>query len=630
MEKKQFKAESQRLLDLMINSIYTHKEIFLREVISNASDALDKLCYKSLTDSSVGMSRSDFAIDIVCDKVNRVLTVSDNGIGMTADEMENNLGTIARSGSLDFKSSLVDKKEGDASAIDIIGQFGVGFYSAFMVSDRVVVTSRSYGSDDAWQWESTGADGYTMTKCERAEPGTDVVMYLKEDSDGDKFSNYLEEYTLASLIKKYSDYIRYPIRMDREKRRPIGEGEKPEYETYVERETVNSMIPIWQRVKSELTDEDLNAFYKEKFFDYQDPVKSIKIDAEGLASFKALLFIPSNASFDFYTKDFQKGLQLYSSGVLIMDKCADLLPEHFRFVRGVVDSPDLSLNISREMLQHDRQLKVIASSIEKRIRSELLNLLENDRETYEKFFENFGMQLKYGVASEFGAHAEGLRDLLLFSTSSSDKLTTLAEYCERMPEDQKDIYFATGESRKFIEALPQAEAVREKGYEILYFIQEVDEFAAQAIRSYKEKELKSINHDELNLETDEEKKDVEQQEAEHRGLLDFIRATVGEEVRDVKISRKLRNFPACITSAGGLSFEMEKYLKSFGQGNVSADRVLELNAGHPIFAKLESYIETDKGRAEEYVKLLLDQAKLLAGLGIDDLAAYSERVFSLM
>lgn len=641
MAKKQFKAESKRLLDLMINSIYTHKEIFLREIISNASDALDKMCYMALTDSDIGMSREDFEISITRDTDTRTLTVSDNGIGMTRDELESNLGVIARSGSLQFKQDMANDKgeaseQNEAEAIDIIGQFGVGFYSAFMVSDKVTVITRAYGSADAWKWESTGADGYTITECEKESYGTDIIMTIKQNTDDEDYDQFLNEYSLAGLVKKYSDYIRFPIKMEREKHRPVEKKEgdpddKHETETYYEVETLNSMIPIWQRQKSEVKEEELTAFYREKFFDYEEPVKSIHVDAEGVVSYKALLFIPAKASYDYYTKEYKKGLQLYSSGVLIMDKCEDLVPEHFRFVRGVVDSPDLSLNISRELLQHNRQLKTIAANIEKKIRNELLKMLGNDREKYEKFYEAFGLQLKYGVLGDFGMHKDDLQDLLLFRSSDSDKLTTLAEYLTRMKEDQKDIYYATGENAQMIASLPQAERIREKGYEILYFTHEADEFVAQTLMNYNEKPFKSVNSDELDLETEEEKENVKKQQEESKDLLEFVKETLGDSVKEVKISQKLRSHPVCLTAGGHLSFEMEKYLNQVqpDQG-AKAERILELNASHPVFEKLRSLRETDEEQAGKYAKILFHQAELMAGLSIEDPAAYSELVFGLM
>jgi len=630
LSKKQFKAESKRLLDLMINSIYTHKEIFLREILSNASDAIDKLCYIALTDRSVGMNREDFAITITRDKESRILTVSDNGVGMNKEELESNLGTIAKSGSRQFKDDMPAEAKADET-IDIIGQFGVGFYSAFMVSEEVTVISRAYGSEEAWCWKSQGAEGYTITQCEKEAPGTDIIMKIKADTEDDDYSQWLDEHKLAGLVKKYSDYIRYPIRMDREKRRPIEGSENHEMETYVETETLNSMVPIWQRNKSEVTDEDYNAFYKEKFFDFQDPAKAIHVDAEGVVSYKALLFIPAKASYDYYTKEYEKGLQLYSSGVLIMDKCGDLLPEHFRFVRGVVDSPDLSLNISRELLQHNRQLKTIAANLEKKIRNELLKMQSGEREKYEEFYKAFGLQLKYGVLNEFGMNKDKLMDLLLFSSSYGDKPTNLAEYFARMQEDQKDIYYATGDSVQKIAALPQAERLREKNYEILYFTHEVDEFVAQTLMTYQEKPFKSVNRDDLELETEEEKAAAKQQEEESKPLLDFVSETLGDAVKEVKISNRLRTHPVCLTAGNALSFEMEKYLNTVQpDSGAKAERVLELNAEHPVFAKLRELQKSDTEAAVRYTKILYHQAELMAGLPIEDPVAYSELVFGLL
>lgn len=629
MAKKQFKAESRRLLDLMINSIYTHKEIFLREVISNASDALDKLCYLSLTNPDVGLSRSDFFIEIRADKESRTLTVSDNGIGMTREELESNLGTIARSGSLQFKKDMDDVKDGDPD-IDIIGQFGVGFYSAFMVADDVKVLSRAYGSEQASLWESSGADGYTVAESERAAAGTDVIIKLKADSEDENYSRFLEVYTLESLIKKYSDYIRFPIKMEKIKYRPKENDEK-ESESYTEIETVNSMVPIWQRNKSELKDEDYETFYREKFYDFEKPLKWTHVDAEGVVSYKALLYVPAKAGYDYYTRDYKKGLQLYSSGVLIMEACEDLLPEHFRFVKGVVDSPDLSLNISREMLQHSRELKTIAANIEKKIKNELLKMLTNDREAYEKFYKAFGLQLKYGVAAEFGSHKELLQDLLLFASSDGDKPTTLLEYVARMKPEQKHIYFATGESAKNIATLPQTERIREKGYEILYFTDEIDEFAAQMMRTFQEKEFKSANSDDPDLVSDEEKSSVDEKAAESKDLLAYVAETLGDRVAEVKLSQKLKNYPVCLTAAGGLSFEMEKYLSAMQpDSEAKARRVLELNPSHALFGRLQDMFANDKAEAAKYVEVLYNQALLMAGLPIDDPVAYSDLLFGLL
>ena len=632
MAKKQFKAESKRLLDLMINSIYTHKDIFLREIISNASDALDKLCYLSLTDRTVGMNRTNFAIDITVDKENRVLTISDNGIGMSKDDLENNLGTIAKSGSLKFKA---DMENGEAEKnsdmpIDIIGQFGVGFYSSFMVADEVKVLSRAYGSDEAFLWQSEGADGYTVTPSERGAAGTDVIIKIKEDADGEDYSRLLESYTIETLIKKYSDYIRYPIRMEKETYIPPKEGET-ESTTATEIAVLNSMVPVWQKNKNELTDEDYDGFYREKFYDFEKPLCHLHVDAEGVVSYKALLFIPSKTSYDYFTKDYKKGLQLYSSGVLITDFCEDLLPEHFRFVRGVVDSPDLSLNISREMLQHSRELKTIAANIEKKIKAELLKLLNNERSKYEQFYESFGVQLKYGVASEFGRHKELLEDLLLFKSSNGDGMTTLKEYTERMTDDQKCVYYATGESVKKISTLPQTEILKEKGFEILYFTDEVDEFSVQMMRSYADKEFKSVNSDDLDLASEEDKKATEEKAEESKDLLTFIKETLGDRVDEVKLSSKLKNHPVCLTATGGMSFEMEKYLKAVQQDSpAKAGRLLELNSEHRIFGQLNGLYASDADKAKKYVEVLFTQALLMAGLPVDDPVSYSDIVFGLL
>ena len=638
MAKKQFKAESQRILDLMVNSIYTHKEIFLREIISNASDAADKLCYRALTDPGVGMSRGDFEIIITADKDARTLTISDNGIGMNREELESNLGVIARSGSLKFKQEM-DQSGGEQQDADvgIIGQFGVGFYSAFMAAEKVTVISRAYGSTQAYKWESSGSDGYSITECEKETAGTDVIMKLKPDSEDEDYSSFLEYYKLSGLIKKYSDYIRYPIKMDREltrtKEKPedAPEDYKPETESYTERQTLNSMVPIWQKNRSELTEDDYNGFYTEKFHDFEKPLKHIHVDAEGAISYKALLYIPAKASYDYYTKEYKRGLQLYSSGVLIMDRCEELVSEHFRFVRGVVDSPDLSLNISRELLQHDRQLKTIATNIERRIKNELAKMLEQERENYESFWKAFGTQLKYGVVADYGMNKEQLQDLLLLSSSASEKLTTLGEYVSRMTEEQKYIYYATGDSMRRIEALPQAEQVRGRGFEILYLTEEIDEFAVQIMRVYKEKEFRSINSDDLGFESEDDKKETEKKQEESKDLLGFIKESLGERVKEVKLSHKLVSAPVCLTAGGHLSFEMEKYLSTVQGGEApKADRILELNAGHKVFAKLEGLYASDKEKAKSYAEILYFQSALMAGLEIEDPASYSELIFGLM
>lgn len=623
----------------MINSIYTHKEIFLREIISNASDALDKLCYLSLTDDKVGMSRSDFFISVRPDKDARTLTVSDNGIGMTDEEMEKNLGIIANSGSFKFKNDL-DKSEKDEKDIDIIGQFGVGFYSAFMVANHVKVISKAYGSDKAYCWESDGADGYTITETEKAAVGTDIIMSIKPDTEEESYGEFLETYRLRSLIKKYSDYIRYPIRMDIEKTRSVETDEtdengnkKTKTETYIENETINSMVPIWQRSKSEVSDEDCKKFYKEHFFDPEDPVRVIRVNAEGAVQYKAMLFIPSRAPYDYFTKEYEKGLQLYTSGVMIMDKCSDLIPEHFRFVRGVVDSQNLSLNISREILQHDRQLRTIAANLEKKIKSELKKMMTDDREGYDKFYNAFGLQLKYGIANEYGIHKELLSDLIMFFSSTEKKLVSLSEYVSRMPEEQKYIYYACGESVSKLDTLPQTELIRDKGYEILYMTDSVDEFVVRMLGKFEDKEFKSVNDKDLGIETDEEKKETEKKAEESRELLDFVKESLGGKVKDVRISSKLKSHPVCLTTDGEITLEMEKYFKSLPgseMGGIQAERVLELNPEHPAFKALEKAFETDKEKAEKYAEILYTQSLLIAGMDIENPAEYADLVCSLM
>ena len=626
MAKKQFKAESKRLLDLMINSIYTHKEIFLREIISNASDACDKLSYQALTDSSVGMDRKDFAIHISVDKDARTITVSDNGIGMDKDDLENNLGVIASSGSYKFKQELGD----DAKGTDVIGQFGVGFYSAFMVADHITVVTKKFGSDTAWRWESSGADGYTITECDRESVGTDIIMHVKPDTDEENYSEFLESWRLQELVRKYSDYIRFPIRMEvsKTRRKEGSPDDKPEYETYQEVETLNSMVPIWQRSKGSVTPEEYNKFYRDKFHDYADPQKVIAVSAEGAVTYKALLFIPGATPFDYYTKEFEKGLQLYSNGVLIMDKCADLLPEHFRFVRGVVDSPDLSLNISRELLQHDRQLKVIASNLEKKIKSELAKMLQEDRAGYETFWKNFGRQIKYGVVGEYGAHKDLLQDLLLFYSSTEKKPVTLDEYVGRMKEDQKYLYYAAGESLDKIDKLPQTELLKDSGTEILYFTEEVDEFCAQILHTYKDKEFRSILDQEI--EEGAEKK-AEEAAGAHKAALDFVKEALGDKVKEVKVSTRLKSHPVCLTAGEGLSFEMEKYFQSIQPDSaIHAERILELNVDHPAFQALEAAVTADPDKAKTYAALLYNQALLIAGLPLEDPSGYTDLVCQLM
>ena len=636
MEKQQFKAESQRLLDLMINSIYTHKEIFLREIISNASDAIDKLAYTALTDDKVGINRDEFAITITRDPENRTLTVSDNGIGMSKDEMIENLGTIAKSGSLGFKQAMEKNED-----IDIIGQFGVGFYSAFMVASSITVISKKYGEDKAWKWVSDGADGYTIEETEKATPGTDVIMTLKADTEDEKYSEYLEEYEIRSLIRKYSDYIRYPIKMEVTKSRPVeepkdenAEGEEnkaPKYESYTEMETLNSMVPIWQRDKKDVTEEEYETFYRDKFFDYNKPLRTIHYNVEGNVSFKALLYIPGKAPYDFYTKDYKRGLQLYSSGVLIMDNCEDLLPEHFRFVRGVVDSQDLSLNISREMLQHNRQLTIIARNIEKKIKSELKAMLENDREKYEEFYAAFGRQLKYGTVSDYGAHKEATQDLLLFYSHKQGKLISLKEYVDAMAEGQEKIYYAPGENKERLSKLPQVETLTKKGYDVLLFTEDVDEFVPQTLMTYMEKPFCNVSTEDLGLQTEEEKKQAEEKAEEMKGLLTFVKETLGDQVKEVKLSSELGSHPVCMTPAEGMSFEMEKYMKRANpEFAFPVGRVLELNPEHEAVQAMQKAMTEDPEKAKDYAKLLCYQAQLMAELPLDDPYAYTELVCRLM
>ena len=636
MEKQQFKAESQRLLDLMINSIYTHKEIFLREIISNASDAIDKLAYTALTDDKVGINRDEFAITITRDPENRTLTVSDNGIGMSKDEMIENLGTIAKSGSLGFKQAMEKNED-----IDIIGQFGVGFYSAFMVASSIAVISKKYGEDKAWKWVSDGADGYTIEETEKDAPGTDVIMTLKADTEDEKYSEYLEEYEIRSLIRKYSDYIRYPIKMEVTKSRPVeepkdenAEGEEnkaPKYESYTEMETLNSMVPIWQRDKKDVTEEEYETFYRDKFFDYNKPLRTIHYNVEGNVSFKALLYIPGKAPYDFYTKDYKRGLQLYSSGVLIMDNCEDLLPEHFRFVRGVVDSQDLSLNISREMLQHNRQLTIIARNIEKKIKSELKAMLENDREKYEEFYAAFGRQLKYGTVSDYGAHKEATQDLLLFYSHKQGKLVSLKEYVDAMAEGQEKIYYAPGENKERLSKLPQVETLTKKGYDVLLFTEDVDEFVPQTLMTYMEKPFCNVSTEDLGLQTEEEKKQAEEKAEEMKGLLTFVKETLGDQVKEVKLSSELGSHPVCMTPAEGMSFEMEKYMKRANpEFAFPVGRVLELNPEHEAVQAMQKAMTEDPEKAKDYAKLLCYQAQLMAELPLDDPYAYTELVCRLM
>ncbi len=642
MAKKQFKAESKRLLDLMINSIYTHKEIFLRELISNASDALDKLYYQSLQSGDTGIKRSDFQINVEADKDARILTISDNGIGMSKEDLEANLGTIAKSGSLSFKEELGtgDEDAKRKKAIDIIGQFGVGFYSAFMVADEVVVTSKAYGSEEAYRWQSKGADGYTVEEAEKSNHGTEIVLHIKEDTEGENYSKFLEEYTIRDLIKRYSDYIRYPIQMMVEKRRPKEgaepeEGKAPEMESYMELETLNTMEPIWKRQKSKVKPEDYNEYYKGKFGDYEDPVKVIRTSVEGVSSYTALLFIPGHTPYDYYTKDYEKGLQLYSSGVMIMEKCKELLPDYFNFVKGLVDSQDLSLNISRETLQHDRQLKNIAKNLEKKIKKELLDFLKEDREGYEKFFDNFGRQIKYGLYDDFGMHKEVLADLVLFYSSMEKKRITFDEYIAKMGEDQKYIYYAAGESIEKIDMLPQTEFIKDKGYEILYLTDEIDEFVLQMMRDYKEKEFKSVSAEDLAEEgSSEQQETIKKAEEENKDLLAFIKESLGDQVTEVKLSPRLKNSPVCLTTKGGISLEMEKVLNAMPMDQqVKAERILEINPDHEVMKTLqEAYAagEDGKEKVKTYASLLYNQSLLICGLTVDDPVKFSEDICKLI
>ena len=625
MSKKQFKSESKRLLDLMINSIYTHKEIFLRELISNASDAIDKLCFISLTDDKVGLSREDFKINIYADKDSRVLRIEDNGIGMDKDDLDKNLGTIASSGSYRFKQE--NEKVDD---VDIIGQFGVGFYSAFMVADKVEVETKKYGSDTAYVWSSSGADGYTIKETEKDTVGTVVTLRIKEDTENEHYSEFLEQYRISELVKKYSDYIRYPIIMDmtRTKAKEGTEAsDKPEYETVTEKETLNSMVPIWQRPKKDVTTEEYEEFYHNKFMAFDKPARIITTSVEGVVTYKALLYIPSKTPFDYYTKEYKKGLQLYSSGVLIMENCEELLPEHFRFVKGVVDSQDFSLNISREVLQHDHQLKTVANTLEKKIKNELSSMLKKDRETYESFFGEFGRQLKYGIVSDYGMHKDSLKDLLMFPSSNSDKLTTLAEYLDRMPEEQKYIYFATGESAQTIAKLPQAELVLNKGFEILYCTQDIDEFTLQTLAEYNGKQFKSVDSDDLGIEPEKSEDSAE----DNADVLKFVRDALGDKVSEVIASKKRLSHPVCMTAKGGISFEMEKYFNAMQpEAGMKAQRCLELNMNHNAVKAMKDLIGKDDEKAKQYAEIFYNQALLIAGLPIDDPSGYADLVCGLM
>ncbi len=623
MAKTEFKSESKRLLDLMINSIYTHKEIFLREIISNASDAIDKLYYISLTDDNVGIAKDEFKINIEVDKDARIITVSDNGIGMDKDDLDNNLGTIANSGSFKFK-----QENGKTDDVDIIGQFGVGFYSAFMVADEITVQTKKYGCDQAYQWQSSGADGYEITEIDKDTVGTKIIIKVKEDTDQEKYSEFLEKYKISALVSKYSDYIRYPITMDMEHRK-MREGsdlENPEYDMVTENEVLNSMVPIWQRSKKDVTDEEYNDFYKQKFLDFEDPARVFANSVEGVVTYKSLLFVPARVPYNYFTKEYKKGLQLYSSGVLIMENCSDLIPEQFAFVKGVVDSQDLSLNISREMLQHDRQLKTIANTLEKKIKNELLNWLKEDREGYEKFFSQFGKQLKYGLVADYGAHKESVKDLILFYSSTEKKMVTLKEYVERMSDEQEDIYFATGESVDAIDKLPQMEYFREKGIEVLCCGEEIDEFAIKGLNDYGKKTFKNI----VNEDVAGEEKDSSADQGDDE-VLKFIKETLGERVSEVVFSKKLRSHPVCLTAKGEVSFEMEKYMAAAQpEAHIKAERVLEINAAHPAVTALIANMTADKEKAEKYAKVLYTQAVIIAGLPVEDPSDYADMVCSMM
>lgn len=625
MGKKQFKAESKRLLDLMINSIYTHREIFLRELISNASDAIDKIYYKALTDEALSFDKENYFIKVAADKKNRLLTISDTGIGMTKEELDDNLGVIAKSGSLAFKKEN-ELKDG----YDIIGQFGVGFYSAFMVADTVTVISKAFGSEEAYKWESKGADGYTIEPCEKDSFGTDIILKIKENTEDEKYEEYLEEYRLRSIIKKYSDFIRYPIKMDITRSR-LKEGSDKEYEDYTEEQVINSMVPIWKKNKNELTDEDYDNFYSEKHYGFDKPLKHIHISVDGAVSYNAILFIPENMPFDYYTKEYEKGLELYSNGVMIMNKCADLLPDYFSFVKGMVDSEDLSLNISREMLQHDRQLKLIAKNIKTKIKNELENLLNNEREKYEKFYNAFGRQLKYGVYSEFGSEKDVLQDLLMFYSSKEKKLVTLEEYVSRMPEEQKYIYYASGESNERIEKLPQTELVADKGYEILYFTDDVDEFAIRMLMKYKEKEFKSVSSSDLGIENEDSKALSESEEKDNKEIFEYMKNALAGKVKDVKASKKLKHHPVCLSNEGELTIEMEKVLNSMPNNpNIKADKVLEINTGHDVFKALKEAYEKDKDKLNLYTDILYNQALLIEGLPINDPVEFTNNICRIM
>ncbi len=625
VETKQFKAESKRILDMMIHSIYTHHEIFLRELISNASDAIDKIYYKALTDEALTFDKDSYYIKVAADKENRTLKIIDTGIGMTKEEMENNLGTIAKSGSLAFKSEN-ERKDG----YDIIGQFGVGFYSAFMVADTVTVISKALGSNEAYKWESKGADGYTIATCDKDSVGTEIILTIKENTEDENYDEFLEEYRLKSIIKKYSDFIRYPIKMDVTSRK-LKEGSENEYEDVLEEQVINSMVPIWRKNKQELTQEDYNNFYAEKRYGFDKPLKSIHISVDGAVRYNAILYIPEKIPFDYYSQEYEKGLELYSSGVLIMNKCADLLPDYFSFVKGMVDSEDLSLNISREMLQHDRQLKLIAKNINKKIKSELQSLLKNERDQYVEFYNSFGRQLKFGVYSDFGTHKEELQDLLMFYSSKEKKLVTLDEYVSRMPEEQKYIYYAVGDTNERIEKLPQIELVADKGYEILYFTDDIDEFAIKMIMSYKEKEFKSVSSGDLGIEADESGKETAAEEAENKDLFEAMKEALGDKVKAIRVSKRLKSHPVCLTADGEVSIEMEKVLNAMPNNqNVKADKVLEINVNHEVFQSLKEAFANDKEKLALYTSLLYNQALLIEGLPIEDPVEFTNNICKVM
>lgn len=626
MTKKQFKAESKRMLDLMINSVYTHKEIFLRELISNASDAIDKIYYKALTDDSISFDKSNYYIRIDIDKQDRILKISDTGIGMTKEELDNNLGIIAKSGSLAFK-----KENEIKDGYDIIGQFGVGFYSAFMVADKITVISKALGSDEAYKWESTGAEGYTIDTVQKDTVGTDIILKIKEDTEDEKYNEYLEEYRIKAIIKKYSDFIRYPIKMDVTKKR-LKEGTEKEYEDYTEEQTINSMVPIWKKNKNELTAEDYENFYSEKHYGFDKPLKHIHISVEGAVSYNAILFIPEKVPYDYYTKEYEKGLELYSNGVMIMNKCPDLLPDYFSFVKGIVDSEDLSLNISRELLQHDRQLKLIAKNIKTKIKNELETLLQNDREKYEEFYKSFGRQLKYGLYTDYGSNKDVLQELIMFYSSKEKKMVTLNEYVGRMPEDQKYIYYASGESNERIEKMPQTELVSDKGYEILYFTDDIDEFAIRILMTYKDKEFRSVSGTDLGIDTDEAQEADKSDEQENKELFEYMKNKLGDRVKDVKASKRLKNHPVCLANEGMISIEMEKVLSAMpnNNNNMKAEKILEINNNHEVFKSLQEAFKNDKEKLDLYTELLYNQALLIEGLSIEDPVEFTNNICKIM